>query len=798
MSVRTRIVQPKKAEETPCAQPQDCINEVMKTSKSQRRKAQRQKKERENRVGIELEEAARERERANTPRGVFYPELALGVEALTRAKQLELQRFLSAVVKKRGHPLHLANLWNALYFGYDLNYGGFHAEQIESKRIPTRKAQSRAPALPVGGFVRVHTTLKCGDLLAEVVYKEGAHPTAPDDGDWVEPAISGAPVIGSADVDRLSAVVRERFVLDLAAFGPDGNSITPKQYRRLCDNARWLDPHGHLMMEAVYDPEDSALEDLDYYASYLLNEHREGLLAFCFQGEPSDLDVREGLLRSLSAVRDLAMQSDDLLSWRETYFFSAADYRQLIKDADGALGLGDLQSIANGLRHVPARSNWCYSPIRGRILEVLERDGLSEEEKAWIQGPKYAAAICFVNSYVADALEKAPEGPESVTHLRLDDAWQCGGIWRAERVNDPAAYSLRSVPPLIPLGLGYLDSLDGAVEEPLEVGVDSIAFASQKGFRFVLSARDRTLGRVRLPSSVAALLVPGPVDVAIRQEGGTKQPVRREGNCLYGVAYPLFTCPGIVMYGNVENNGGVVRLRCQEATAPVTASDGTILPYETDIDVYERALGLASMPRLDTRGVPSLSELINRAFRAAGRKRVDGGLALTLSDLAAVILGPAWRPGETRPLAVALAAMGLERDGAAYVWYPRITNRTKVFDRSLMEAYGQTNEGSAAQSKVRRHWVPMFLRRYSETSGRAPSHDKHASYAEARMQFKMYGVLPEKLPPGCTWVKPHSRGSGAEAAQLDIDLDEAEGAAFKQPGPQGQSSPSYTPSHSEP
>ena len=159
--------------------------------------------------------------------------------------------------------------------------------------------------------MRVHTEMACGDLLGEVVYKEGAHPSV--DGGYVDAALSGAP----ADDENGIAAVRERFVLDLQAFGKQTNTISEKQYERLCRKSRWLDQNGHLVMDAEYAPEEAGLEDIDFYASYLLREHRDGLLAFCFSAEPTEDELREALLRSFESVRAIVLRADELRSWRD-------------------------------------------------------------------------------------------------------------------------------------------------------------------------------------------------------------------------------------------------------------------------------------------------------------------------------------------------------------------------------------------------------------------------------------------------------------------------------------------------
>lgn len=688
-----------------------------------------------------------------------------------------MQDFLVAVIRRRGHPLHLANLWNALYFNYDLDYGGFRADHLEQKRIPTREAHARAWSLPIGGFVRVHTEMDCGDLLAEVIYKEGAHVDVDRDG-WLDPALSGAPATVTEQVaGRPVSTVRERFVLDLDAFGPDGNTVTQRQYARLCERARWLDPHGHLLMEAMYEREEGELEDLDYYADYLMREHREGLLAFCFAEELNDDELlREALLRSLDAVRELALTAQELRSWRDKYFFIKSEYSARVDDGDLVLGGGDLQSIARGLMRVPGDAPRCYAAIRPRIIEVLKRGDLTREEEASVRGCAYVSAVCHANTYIADALAKLqPSGVlQDGVHLRLDDDWQGGGIWRAERIEDADRYSLKNVPPTIPLGLGRAESAPAAATAENIAPDEQPIAGSQTGFRVTLSLRDRALGRLRLSEAAVKSLGAGAVDVAIRHESiRERYGVDRDGTCLYGISYPLAFHPGLVLYCNVENRGSVVRIRTERVTPPAVASNGTRFDYETNVAVYERELGLKELPQEQRRGAPTLRELINRALRERGRKRDGGGYSLTLGELATVILGPAWTASETRPIAEAAATMGLGRDGTEYVWSPRVTSRTRASDRSLLRAYGEATARGRLDRVVRRHWVPMHLRRYTERSGRAPSHAKRASYPEMRRKFGMYGVLPEELPPNCTWVEPYSWGDEPNSGDNESELAHA-------------------------
>jgi hypothetical protein len=597
---------------------------------------------------------------------MFYPELALGAGALSTGRRRELQEFLVDVARLRRCPLHVANLWNALYFNYDLGSNGFLAGHLAAERIPTRTAQVRDFSRPVGAFVRVHTQASCGDLLAEVIYKEGAHPSG-DEG-WLPPELSGAPATATEQfAGQPVAVVRERFVLDLQAFGPDANHVTPQQYERLCRRARWLDGHGHLVMEAMYTPGEADLEDLDYYAQYLFQEHRDGLLAFCFNETLSDDELREALLRSFDAVHELAATASALRDWRGKYFFLASDYRRRL-DYHGPLGGGDLQAIYHGMASMPRGENRCYSPVGPRVLEMLGRDGLSAEEQALVRGSSYAAAICHTNSYIADALTRDQRSGvlDNRIHLRLDDDWQEGGIWRAERVDDPRHYSLKALPATLPLHLGYAEAA-GAAEalEATPPDEEPIA-ATQTGFKVPLTMRDRALQRLRLPTAAAEALAPGAVDIALRHSDlRDRYQVERDGSILYGVEYPWNLHPGIILHCNIEAGGSVVRVRTMRITPPVVASDGISFDYDTNIALYEREMRLEELPTKVKRDAPTLAELINRAFRLRGRLH-DGWRALTLADLATIILGPAWRAADTRPIAEALASMGLAHQNGEY------------------------------------------------------------------------------------------------------------------------------------
>jgi hypothetical protein len=690
--------------------------------------------------------------------GIFYPELVLGPRALRPKHAHELRQFLVEVIRQRGQALHLANLWNTLYFNYDLDHWGYHADRIEQRRIPLRGSDRRDLALPVGGFMRVHTETACGDLLAEVIYKEGADERV--DATWLDRALSGAPASEEepSGAERL-LVRRERYVIDLDAFGAKG--LRDAQLARLRARGLWLDEHGHLLTHSHYRPQSADLDPLDHYADYLLHEHREGLLAFCFSASVTDSELREALLRSFETVRELLLQAPELRSWHDEYFFLELGYRERL-NCDGPLGANDLQSVYGGLRRLPNGEQRGYSAIGPRLIDLLGGDDIDQRSRTTVEGCAYATAICHANSYIAARLsEDQADGVSTEgSHLRLDDAREGGGIWRVERVEEPERYSLRSVPPLLELGLGYAESHPGEQAAAQEEAEQPIA-ATQTGFCVPLTITDRSLRRLRLPARAAAALVDGPVEVGVRHgDERWRAPVERDGTHLFGVEYPWEFYPGLVLHGNVENGGSVVRVHSERATPTIVARDGRQLDYDTNLAIYERDNG-QQLPERDRQSAPTLRALIIRAFRSAGDARADDGRALTLSELTTLILGPGWRAVESRPIVLALATMNLERDGAWYIWRPAQARSRRTVDRHLLDLYG---EHSRLEHVVRRHSTPMHLRRFSEYSGRSPSAEKRASYAEARALYGMHGVLPAELPPECTWVKPSSWGGSAPVA----------------------------------
>ena len=125
------------------------------------------------------------------------------------------------------------------------------------------------------------------------------------------------------------------------------------------------------------------------------------------------------------------------------------------------------------------------------------------------------------------------------------------------------------MPPLIPLGLGYTESLGVAESTETFATVELPIASSQTGFRIPLTSRDRELGRLRLTPRAAESLAPGAVDVSLRHDDTRERwGAERDGSSLYGVQYPLELHPGIVLHCNVEA-GGRLSFACALSGSPL-------------------------------------------------------------------------------------------------------------------------------------------------------------------------------------------------------------------------------------
>ena len=711
-------------------------------------------------------------------REYLTPDLLRGAGAVGHARRAELERFLADLARARDHPLHATNLWNALYFGYDLERNRGYDPELVSDSIPTVHMGERAPALAVGQFVRIAIGGQVGDVLGEVIYKEGADPDVSEE--WVDPGLSGR------SAGNGPAVISERVVIDLRPFG--GSTITAKQWQRILSRARALDRYGHLLMEAEYQPGLADLSDTDYYVHHLLERFRNQpdgiLLGACFREPPTEPELREALQRSIGAIRDIAKQSAALESWRDTYFFDRAAHRRRVTDTgDRPLCRSDLDSIATSLRRAPAGGGPVYSALGPRIIEHLARDGFGADEQSLVRGASYVQALCDTSNHIyqrilKDNTDGILETHMGRVHLRLDDDWQSGGIWRCQPVN--GSCSLALIPPLIPLHLGQLEVAGTSPDEGDE-GDGGVEATGEKSFQVTLTRRDLALGRLRLPPQIAALVIAQPT-VRVTHDGEHEMAgvARKVDNRLTGIAWPLLAGfePGIICRCYLEQSHSMVVCRTDKLSRPVVI-EGQEVWFKVSEPEWRagRGLALAPLTPAERKAAPSLRDLINRAFRTRGRGD-DSERRLTRTELLDVLFATPGRAGETfgqtwtaeerRLVELTLATMSVERDGADLVWRPTVRASTGSDERSLLERYEQ---GGELDRKLRRRMVRAHLRHYQPDGyQRHASPQKINEYERARRVFGD-GSWPKELPPNTTWVSPSRQDEAApEYREEDLTL----------------------------
>ena len=400
---------------------------------------------------------------------LFVPQMLLGFDALEPADADRLTRYLAALVARRG-IVHTIVAFNAVYFGYDLGFGGYVGGPVDFDRFEQVTFGETTAALPVGAMVNVATG--SDPLFAEVVYKEGAHPALRDDGDvpgWVSGAPAGARGPDTPPEPQAAPVLTERHVVDFDAFGP-GLVATSAKLDRLRRRGKWLDSDGHLLLEARYaSAEDAEAADIEFYARYLLTRGREQLLAgplpLLLTDDAGEDQLAAAVRAALDTVAAVLASIGTLRVWRGYAFPRAALGARLA--SHGVLGGDDLAALAVAIsrpgpvtrRRFAASTGAVRYTAAGPLLRTIS--GTAPQ----LAGLGYPAAVCHANAVIGDYARREADDDgvlPSGAHLRLDDGWQGGGVWRAS--DPPGPYA--RIDPLIALGLGWIESQQPPAAEP--------------------------------------------------------------------------------------------------------------------------------------------------------------------------------------------------------------------------------------------------------------------------------------------------------------------------------------------
>ncbi len=676
--------------------------------------------------------------------GFFLSDLLLGSDRLSEAERGRYQTFFREIVRQRGFPLHTASFWNCLYFGWDLDEQGYLGRGLR-----LTLAQS-GPPIPVGAIVEV----QCGKriLWAEVVYKEGRDPGIDRELGVAEPAVSGTRIKIARSLTNVR--LHEALVLDFNAFGDDFNDCDTTFDRAA--RKGWLTSDRHLEVDADYGHADAdelllfARHVMDEYGSELFNEAlRDG-------GAGVTRDERwQLLLSSLQAVEELAVSTPGLQTFGHYHLDSNA-YQARLRSNDGLFGHEGLMTVARGLVG-PGSRRKAYTAAGPLVHEYLARGGgIDASEQELLDGPGYARLVLEANATAAGLVGES--GFVDGAYARLDDEYQGGGVWRAITVDgDRPTESAWN--PLVPLGLGYAETAADLVRlvPPCDDPEPPMFEASDKGWRVALRLVDLDRRELPLPPAAMAMLDPDATEVLVDFDDGLGnkyprkvRPVDRDRRVIGQMLFGATLYSGVYLRCAVSFGGRMVSVHT--TVLPVPAKIGNrLLPLDFNEPTYRREILHERLEHPTVTRARTLKDQIAAIFRLRGRQMPEGGLALTSTEVASAILGPSFDPDIAKPITLALQSGGCAYRDGMYVWQPQVDRQTSPQERQRIIALRASAQGARLASHLLKRQVPMHLRR------RNPSPGKVSSYARSRLEFHATR-LPEKLPPGRTWVRPFEIG----------------------------------------
>lgn len=624
---------------------------------------------------------------------LLTPRMMFSLDEASPGERQRLLRYLAALVATRRAPVHVNVAFNAVYFGFDLAaraYVGGALNDLFS--LPEVRVEAGSDALPVGALVNIMAGTH--PLFAEVVYKEGAHPLLGDDGSlpgWLSGAPAGATGPGQADSgEAAETVLRERLVIDVDAFGSD-LSLTAEQLQRMKARGRGLDTDGHVIIGSRYASRDDAdLDEVSYYARYLLTRGREQLLSASaplpigtlLTEDAGAEQYEEALLGLLRTVTQALESLPELRMWRG-YAFTRASLGARLRDP-GPLGGSDLQTVAvqlgrSAMRTQPSRwgpaRNVTYTAIGPRLRGVR---GSAEA----LKDLGYAIAVCHANAVVSDYARRDADEmtgllPDEVS-LRLDDPWQGGGVWRAEH---PGSVYAR-VDAIQALGLGWRSSFPAQTQstatseapadpEPVITENDASddngtllsVSDSQVSWTQPLRLSHQLDGRLPLPQQVVSKMrmiggaLPQRLRLILAHDGYELHQSQMQQNTdtvlygpspqLGGIDWPLEFFPGILLTCTWPRGGSVIRATSTLLDTPITVDgmeiehryDASILTRDTAPGEARRRTAVAARGSTGPGGTLTLPQRVLRAVRRMGLLNTDGRAVLARSGLTTALYG---------------------------------------------------------------------------------------------------------------------------------------------------------------
>jgi hypothetical protein len=711
---------------------------------------------------------------------LFFPGLITGVGDLREDEAEQLRVFFRDVCDARGFPLHPVVCWNAIYREFNLESGRYENAPVED--LASVANGDEIDALPIGAFVSVPAGRSRDEFWGEVVYKEGRRPEF--DILWDDPqlaqvpgTLSGAPIFDRSDSSNsIHQMSREAMVIDFEAVEPPNVQNLERQRR----SGGAVDERHHVIVNARYEPADADVDDITFFARWMIAHQRldltQGGFGACLTREALENDelLFSALIGSLATIRELIETIPDCLMWRD-FVFAEPAYRERVENHEIPLGGEDLKHLARSFARVPRGRNVEYSPLGPRIVGMLGVD-------ADLNGPGWLTAICHTSRFLVDWIaEESSDGvidtPAGFVHLRIDDAGQVGGIWRAQLLAsgwDPVC----AIPPDIPLGLGAATSTETVAtitELEEELSSDLIPIEVQGtdiGFRVTLARRDIELGRLRISRELADEL-----SEALTAHGSTAVVIRV---AVEGSELPLTER---VQHGSLDDGVGVTSLHSLEWSWPFVVGskitvvwprgaavldvnlaralepcmvNGISYEFECDTAMFARFAGVELPP--STPPGRTLRDLVLAAFRNRGEMLTDGSRRSDLRKIVLAVYGPGASSAAERSIEIVLSSLladgTIVAEDDELIWTPVIGRRTHALDRTLLDEYG----ASAVRRLVQEYEVGLHFRRLwvSEEASEA----RKAAYRKAWREAGSPTLFPSELPMGMTFVVPHVRGSG--------------------------------------
>lgn len=414
---------------------------------------------------------------------------ALPTDLLTAdlSSQPQTVAFLRELARRRDVPISVPLAFNALAYAYDVQAGQYDPTLLDLTRLPAVAADTTVDVLPVGALAQLPTGGSPQPF--EVIFRHAEDPQLEADGtcpSWLSGAPAGATrpatarhlprqagaapdgtAPGSPDGTATAGEVAltERLVIDATALGAGA----PERLRRL--TGRSLNADGHLLVHAAYlDAEQAELDDTRLYASYLLTRRAEDLRRILTPvGPTGTADEFAHTLHATFDVLAALLDAAGLLRWRDQYLhpdtyqrWSEGDtHVRTVEPADidrFCLTLARL-CLPRTQRRVTWPARPAYLALGPTFRASITDPDDPDLPAAGLRGPQYATALTCAQLYLSQTLSERHDGIVDVdgteVHVRLDDAWQGGGIWRAH-----AAERNELLDPVdLPLALGWLTAV---------------------------------------------------------------------------------------------------------------------------------------------------------------------------------------------------------------------------------------------------------------------------------------------------------------------------------------------------